>query len=80
MEVSSEGINPFPEQHPQHPAFPLEDDVATLDDLQLGGMEDFSEDDVLPFLLQAQDIIAKLEGRVLDLETDLSVWKAIYFF
>ncbi|KAI9490763.1 hypothetical protein BDB00DRAFT_768251 [Zychaea mexicana] len=35
-------------------------------------MDEFSEDDVLPFLLQAQDIIAKLETRVLDLETDLS--------
>ncbi|KAG2221226.1 hypothetical protein INT45_013937 [Circinella minor] len=72
MEVSSEGINPFSEQHPQHQQFVPEDDVATLEELQFGGMEDFSEDDVLPFLLQAQDIIAKLEGRVLDLETDLS--------
>lgn len=43
-----------------------------IDDLQFEP-EEFSEEDVLPFLLQAQDIIAKLESRVVDLETDLSV-------
>ncbi|KAI9245831.1 hypothetical protein BDA99DRAFT_527552 [Phascolomyces articulosus] len=80
MQVSSEGIFPLSE-HQHQPLTTEEDDllVSTLDDLQFGtmegtsgGMDDFSEDDVLPFLLQAQDIIAKLEGRVLDLETDLS--------
>lgn len=35
--------------------------------------QEFSEQDVLPFLLQAQDIISKLESRVVELETDLSV-------
>ncbi|KAI8976063.1 hypothetical protein BDB01DRAFT_804359 [Pilobolus umbonatus] len=34
--------------------------------------EEFTEEDVLPFLLQAQDIIAKLESRVVELESDLS--------
>lgn len=43
-----------------------------IDDLQFEP-DEFSEEDVLPFLLQAQDIIAKLESRVVDLETDLSV-------
>ncbi|KAI9323368.1 hypothetical protein BX666DRAFT_1886125 [Dichotomocladium elegans] len=42
-----------------------------IDDLNFES-EEFSEEDVLPFLLQAQDIIAKLESRVVDLETDLS--------
>ncbi|KAG0172460.1 hypothetical protein DFQ28_005088 [Apophysomyces sp. BC1034] len=42
-----------------------------LDELQFGP-EEFSEEDVLPFLLQAQDIISKLESRVVELETDLS--------
>jgi hypothetical protein len=42
------------------------------DDAFLGG-EEFTEEDVLPFLLQAQDIIAKLESRVVELENDLSV-------
>ncbi|KAI8393913.1 uncharacterized protein BYT42DRAFT_552652 [Radiomyces spectabilis] len=42
-----------------------------LDEIQFGA-EEFSEEDVLPFLLQAQDIIAKLESRVIELETDLS--------
>lgn len=35
--------------------------------------QEFSEQDVLPFLLQAQDIISKLESRVVELESDLSV-------
>jgi hypothetical protein len=35
--------------------------------------QEFTEQDVLPFLLQAQDIISKLESRVVELETDLSV-------
>lgn len=35
--------------------------------------QEFSEQDVLPFLLQAQDIISKLESRVVELEADLSV-------
>lgn len=34
--------------------------------------QEFTEQDVLPFLLQAQDIISKLESRVVELETDLS--------
>ena len=34
---------------------------------------EFTEEDVLPFLLQAQDIISKLESRVVELEKDLSV-------
>ncbi|KAI9279339.1 hypothetical protein BY458DRAFT_532177 [Sporodiniella umbellata] len=34
--------------------------------------QDFTEEDVLPFLLQAQDIISKLESRVVELEKDLS--------
>ncbi|KAI7866908.1 hypothetical protein BDF14DRAFT_1809015 [Spinellus fusiger] len=34
--------------------------------------EEFTEEDVLPFLLQAQDIISKLESRVVELELDLS--------
>ncbi|CAO3625170.1 unnamed protein product [Cunninghamella blakesleeana] len=42
-----------------------------LDDLPLPD-EEFTEADVLPFLLQAQDIIAKLELRVVELETNLS--------
>ncbi|KAG1057149.1 hypothetical protein G6F43_001012 [Rhizopus delemar] len=33
---------------------------------------EFTEEDVLPFLLQAQDIISKLESRVVELEKDLS--------
>lgn len=49
-------------------------DEAPLDDLQFTD-EEFTEADVLPFLLQAQDIIAKLESRVVELETDLSVSK-----
>jgi len=35
--------------------------------------QEFTEQDVLPFLLQAQDIISKLESRVVELEHDLSV-------
>lgn len=35
--------------------------------------QEFTEEDVLPFLLQAQDIISKLESRVVELEKDLSV-------
>lgn len=35
--------------------------------------QEFTEQDVLPFLLQAQDIISKLESRVVELENDLSV-------
>jgi hypothetical protein len=35
--------------------------------------QEFSEQDVLPFLLQAQDIISKLESRVVELENDLFV-------
>jgi hypothetical protein len=31
------------------------------------------EEDVLPFLLQAQDIVMKLESRVIELEEDLFV-------
>jgi hypothetical protein len=31
------------------------------------------EEDVLPFLLQAQDIVMKLESRVMELEEDLFV-------
>ncbi|PHZ17954.1 uncharacterized protein RHIMIDRAFT_233375 [Rhizopus microsporus ATCC 52813] len=34
--------------------------------------QEFTEEDVLPFLLQAQDIISKLESRVVELEKDLS--------
>ncbi|KAI8987653.1 hypothetical protein BDF20DRAFT_910231 [Mycotypha africana] len=34
--------------------------------------KEFTEKDVLPFLLQAQDIISKLESRVVELENDLS--------
>ncbi|KAL7317273.1 hypothetical protein PS15m_003654 [Mucor circinelloides] len=34
--------------------------------------QEFTEQDVLPFLLQAQDIISKLESRVVELEHDLS--------
>ncbi|KAI8141907.1 hypothetical protein BJV82DRAFT_617920 [Fennellomyces sp. T-0311] len=59
MEVTSAGIPLQPEKD------------ESFDELQLA-MDEFSEEDVLPFLLQAQDIIAKLETRVLDLETDLS--------
>lgn len=44
-----------------------------LDEQLSFGADEFSEDDVLPFLLQAQDMIAKLETRVVDLENDLSV-------
>ncbi|ORZ20295.1 hypothetical protein BCR42DRAFT_205427 [Absidia repens] len=50
---------------------PLSPQDAPLDDLQFTD-EEFTEADVLPFLLQAQDIIAKLESRVVELETDLS--------
>lgn len=39
--------------------------------------QEFTEEDVLPFLLQAQDIISKLESRVVELEKDLSVKKRI---
>lgn len=46
--------------------------TSLLGDMGFGG-DEFSEDDVLPFLLQAQDIIAKFESRVLELEGDLSV-------
>jgi hypothetical protein len=36
-------------------------------------------EDVLPFLLQAQDIVMKLESRVMELEEDLFVSrKAVY--
>ncbi|OBZ87596.1 Rab-3A-interacting protein [Choanephora cucurbitarum] len=34
--------------------------------------KEFTEQDFLPFLLQAQDMIAKLESRVVELENDLS--------
>lgn len=40
--------------------------------------QEFTEQDVLPFLLQAQDIISKLESRVVELEHDLSV-SILYF-
>jgi hypothetical protein len=46
---------------------PFEEDVTSLFE------QEFTEQDVLPFLLQAQDIISKLESRVVELETDLSV-------
>ncbi|KAI8099424.1 uncharacterized protein BX664DRAFT_272656 [Halteromyces radiatus] len=50
---------------------PLSPQETSLDDLPFTD-EEFTEADVLPFLLQAQDIIAKLESRVVELETDLS--------
>ncbi|CAO3592413.1 unnamed protein product [Absidia cylindrospora] len=50
---------------------PLSPHNAPVDDLQFTD-EEFTEADVLPFLLQAQDIIAKLESRVVELETNLS--------
>ncbi|KAI9019429.1 hypothetical protein CLU79DRAFT_758787 [Phycomyces nitens] len=50
-------------------SIPLQDEH--LEELQFS-TEDFTEEDVLPFLLQAQDIISKLESRVVELETDLS--------
>lgn len=31
------------------------------------------EEDVLPFLLQAQDVVSRLESRVMELEEDLFV-------
>ncbi|KAI8054891.1 hypothetical protein BDF21DRAFT_456413 [Thamnidium elegans] len=52
------------EEHPQEEEY--YDETSSLFE------QEFSEQDVLPFLLQAQDIISKLESRVVELETDLS--------
>lgn len=62
------------EEHPQeehrqeHPQ-----DEEYYDETSSLFEQEFSEQDVLPFLLQAQDIISKLESRVVELESDLSV-------
>lgn len=37
------------------------------------------EEDVLPFLLQAQDVVSRLESRVMELEEDLFVSDYIDF-
>ncbi|KAL9542343.1 hypothetical protein MBANPS3_008655 [Mucor bainieri] len=57
--VSEVGIS-FEKEHLQ------QDETSSLFE------QEFTEQDVLPFLLQAQDIISKLESRVVELEHDLS--------
>ncbi|RUS34023.1 hypothetical protein BC938DRAFT_482789 [Jimgerdemannia flammicorona] len=49
---------------------------SILGDMGLGN--NFNEEDVLPFLLQAQDVIAKFESRVVELEKDLSTISRAY--
>ncbi|CAG8450023.1 505_t:CDS:2 [Funneliformis mosseae] len=46
--------------------------AETLDSsFSMNGQESFQQMDVLPLLLQAQDLVSKLENRVVELETDL---------
>ncbi|KAI8643439.1 hypothetical protein BD408DRAFT_482075 [Parasitella parasitica] len=49
-----------------------EKDLSQQDEATSLFEQEFTEQDVLPFLLQAQDIISKLESRVVGLENDLS--------
>lgn len=57
--------------HPQEQEERIEE--TYFDDTTSIFEQEFTEQDVLPFLLQAQDIISKLESRVVELENDLSV-------
>lgn len=57
----------------EHPQEEHRQDEEYYDETSSLFEQEFSEQDVLPFLLQAQDIISKLESRVVELESDLSV-------
>jgi hypothetical protein len=49
-------------------------DLADVDDIDPKHSDAAGfEEDVMPFLLQAQDIVMKLESRVIELEEDLFV-------
>lgn len=68
MTDGNEKDHPQEQQEQQEPI-----EETYFDDTTSIFEQEFTEQDVLPFLLQAQDIISKLESRVVELETDLSV-------